>query len=129
MPDLALPSVSLLHRVIWHNPDPTPSVAVRHLRDKHLVVAKTALAIVSAGTMTTADTGNAMIHDLATGPEFRGQGLGNVVLDCLEETARSLGSETVRLYAVGDSKSFFVRNGYKQDFSSAVLTKSLGAAA
>lgn len=128
MPALILSSVSLMHREIWHNPDPTESVAVRHLRNKHLVVAKSALAIVSAGTLTTTDIGSAIIHDLVTDPEYRGQGYGTIVLDCLEQTARCLGSERVTLHAIRSNEGFFVHQGYEQDPSSPVLIKYLAAA-
>ncbi len=53
------------------------------------------------------------IHDLALLPSARGQRLGDAAVDCFVQQARAMGLAHISLIAVGNSLTFWRRNGFE----------------
>ncbi len=69
---------------------------------------------VGTGRLVLADDGWARIGRMAVDKEFRRQGTGGRILDCLENAAREQGSRWSVLHAQEYVKGFYTRRGYRE---------------
>ncbi|MEL3892400.1 GNAT family N-acetyltransferase [Ferrovibrio sp. MS7] len=84
----------------------------------HLRVMETGGRLAAAGLIfTRADTAAARLYSIAVHPDWRGQGLARRLLTALEQTARKIGADEMRLEVADRNKAalaLYRESGYEE---------------
>ncbi len=84
----------------------------------HLRVMETSGRLAAAGLIfTRADTAAARLYSIAVHPDWRGQGLARRLLTALEQTARKIGADEMRLEVADRNKAalaLYRESGYEE---------------
>lgn len=89
-----------------------PSAYESAINDKHVVVADDDGFIAGLGIL---DLGSAEIHAVYVHPDYSGQGVGSLILEALEETARQNRLKLLTLYSTINAVQFYRHHCYQGD--------------
>lgn len=94
----------------------------------HIVDVLEVDGVIRGALELVSEDGHALIENIAVHPGHQGRGLGRVLLDYAEQTARALGHSEVRLYTNAlftSNLHFYDANGYSVLEESAMIPGSI----